>query len=60
MIHVKKFRINSTPVLPAEYGDSLSYGEIQGKIIDKLNELIDSVNDLEQRVTELEGRINND
>ncbi len=42
-------------VLPLVYEDSLSYYELLGKVIDKINELIDSNNELGAELREIQG-----
>ena len=55
MKQVKRLKLCGTPVLPAVYGESLSYGEVLGKMQVTINELIDKVDELEDRVEALEG-----
>ena len=45
---IEKFKkIPITPVLPTVYREELSYMEVLGKTLDKLNEVIDEVNDID-------------
>lgn len=62
---VETLRYWTLKVLPLVYDDSLSYMEVQGKIVKKLNELIKNNNELPKYIRELiktyisSGEINN-
>lgn len=62
---VETLRYWTLKVLPLVYDDSLSYMEVQGKIVKKLNELINNNNELPKYIRELikkyisSGEINN-
>ncbi len=47
MNHLTPFRFWAQKVLPTEYDDSLSYYEVLGKAVAKLNDVIDATNTLE-------------
>lgn len=52
---IEYMHVCGAPVLPAVYGESLSYGEELGKMQEKINELIDAIEELKNRVEALEG-----
>lgn len=62
--HVKPLYCCGTPVLPAVYGESLSFMEIQGKMQYNINQMIENQEDFDERLNSanddidaLEGRV---
>lgn len=47
------------PVLPAIYGESLSYMEVQGKMQYQINELIDNQEEFDEKLTQDEATLEN-
>ena len=55
MNKLKPIVTHTNPVLPADYGDALSYGEMLGKLVYTVNQLIDEIEELNERVQALEN-----
>lgn len=54
---IKPLRYWVQKVLPLVYDDSLSYYELLGKVVSKLNEVVDTSNVLIEDVNDLDGRV---
>ena len=55
--HIKPLYCLGTPVLPATYGESLSYMEVQGKMQYTINQMIENQEDFDERLETSEGDI---
>ena len=55
--HVKPLYCLGTPVLPAVYGESLSYMEVQGKMQYNINQMIENQEDFDERLGECEETV---